>query len=139
MEMKNIRQSILENIHGVGVTADVTLKPEQVINEILKEKKAGSFTFNDKDKKSIDDVHIDGVYVNDSGKKQTIGSVGAGKDGKENIVIPGATYLSEDKGTKVSYSGVEITPAVISYEDDVLKMLNKNILLKGLKGAILKK
>ncbi len=135
LEMKNIRQSILENIHGIGVTADVTLKPEQVINELLKEKKAGSIDF-DKGKKSIDDVHIDGVYVNDDGKKQTIGSVGAGKDGKENIIIPGATYLSEDKGTKVSYSGVEITPVNISYENDVLEVLNKNILLKGLKDAL---
>jgi len=46
--------------------------------------------------------------------------------------------LSEDKGSKVSYSELEITPVVVSYENDVLEVLNKNILLKGLKGAILK-
>lgn len=137
-EMKNIRQSILENIHGVGVTADVTLKPDQVINELLREKKAGSLIF-DKGKKSIDDVHVDGVYVNDNGKKQTIGSVGGGEEGKDNVVIPGATYTSEDKGTKVSYKEIDFTTAYISYEDDVLKAMNKNISIKGLKGAILRK
>ena len=79
------------------------------------------------------------LYVNDSGKKQTIGSVGGGSEGKDNVVIPGATYTSEDKETKVSYKEIDFTTAIISYEDDVLKAMNKNILIKGLKGAILKK
>jgi len=137
-EVERLKNTVIENIKGVMVTADLTIKPEEVLNELLKEKKAGSLSF-DKGKKSIDDVHIEGVYVNDKGIKQTLGSVGAGSDGKENISIPGATYLSEDKGSKVSYSELEITPVVVSYENDVLEVLNKNILLKGLKGAILKK
>ncbi len=137
-EVERLKNTVIENIKGVSITADISLKPQEVINELLKERKAGSLTF-DKGKKSIDDVHVEGVYVNDQGVKQTIGSVGAGAKGENNIIIPGATYLSEDKSTKVNYNELEITPVNISYESDVLQVLNKSILLKGLKGAILKK
>ena len=64
----------------------------------MKEKKKGSFTF-DKGKQSIDDVHISGKYKQGSDPEAT-GSVGAGPKGKDNIIIPGATYrlMGYEKG-----------------------------------------
>ena len=45
-EGKNMQKAIMEHITGVGVTADISLRPQQVINELLKEKKAGSVNFD---------------------------------------------------------------------------------------------
>jgi hypothetical protein len=136
-ELDNIKRSVLNNIQGVSVNADISLKPQEVLNELMKEKKAGTLTF-DKGKKSIDDIHIKGDYKRDR-MPQISGDIGGGKAGTDNIVIPGATYLSDDKGTKVSYSEIDIAPVSLTYNSDVYKIINKNIGVKGIKAAILKK
>ncbi|HEY2726126.1 MAG TPA: hypothetical protein VGI61_03055, partial [Parafilimonas sp.] len=85
-EIDNIKKSILNNIQGVSVNADISLKPQEVLDVLLKEKKAGSFTF-DKGKKSIDDVHVKGDYTK-GGDPLVSGDIGGGKSGTDNIIIP---------------------------------------------------
>jgi hypothetical protein len=136
LEAANIVKAVRRNIKGVDITADISLMPQQVITELLKEKKKGSFRF-DKGKNTIDDLHMLGVYLRGN-NPQAMAAVGAGADGKDNIFIPGATYLSQDKGTKVSYEGLEISPLIMTYNNDVFELLNRNIQLKGLKVGVKK-
>jgi hypothetical protein len=137
-EVENLKNIIIQNIKGVDITADISLKPQEVLNELLKEKKAGSIRF-DKGSLSIEGLHLEGVYLK-RGSPEVAGSVGAGAGGSESIIIPGATYtyLSQDTGIKVSYNSLEITPLHFSYKDDVYKLLNRNIRLQGLRVGILK-
>ncbi|HEX5153069.1 MAG TPA: DUF4157 domain-containing protein [Parafilimonas sp.] len=123
----------------IELTADISLRPQQVINALLKENEAGSLTF-DKGKDKIENIHIEGAYIN-RGINKGAASIGGGKEGKDNISIPGATYLLDEKTktTKVSFSEIEVTPILAGYENDVYKVLNENISVKGLKGAIKKK
>jgi hypothetical protein len=57
----------------------------------------------------------------------------------ENILIPGATYLTEDKATKVSFDGVEVAPVGISYEDAVYGIRSNSATIDGLKFGVKKK
>ena len=135
-EAVRLQNTFIRNISGVSVKADVSLRPEEVINELLKEKKAGSFKFKKDD--TIEDVHVDGNYIN-HGIAQATGTIGGGEKGKENLKIPGATYLSQDGGTKVAYDSVDLTPLSLAYEQNVYDIKNKSILMKGLKFAVKKK
>jgi hypothetical protein len=134
-ETANMVKGVRKNITGVDVEADISLMPQQVITELLKEN--GSFTF-DKGKQSIDDLHFSGVYKQGN-DPEARGSVGAGPKGKDNIRIPGGSYWSQDKGTRVSYDGLEISPLNLTYDSDVLTLMNKSMLLKGLKVGVKKK
>ncbi len=136
-EADNIVKNLKRNITRVEVSADITLTPQDVIREILKEKKAGKFEL-DKGKKSVDNVHIEGTYTNDAFPKAS-GTIGGGPAGTGNIQIPGATYTSEDNDTKVSYDSIEVTPLSVDYEKDTYKLGNDSIQLKGLKAAFRKK
>lgn len=113
-ESKNLENTVRQNIKGVSITADISLTPQQVITELLKERNAGTFTF-DKGSQSIDKLYIGGAYIN-KGAANGIAKRGSSATGDENIVIPGATYLSQDKSTKVSYDTLDIRPLFISYE-----------------------
>jgi hypothetical protein len=135
LELDNIMHAVKRSFKGVGIKADVSLTPEEVLNIFLKDKKAGSLNF-DKGKKSIDNLHVEGAYVRNNGLNQGAGSMGTGAKGEGNIIIPGATWLSEDKGTKVSYSSLEISQLLFSYKDDLIKALNKSISMKGLQVGI---
>ncbi len=135
-EAERLKSTFLRNIKGVNITADVSLRPQDVISTLLKEHKAGSFTF-DKGKSAIENVHIEGDYVNNV-IPQALGTIGGGAKGEENINIPGATYLSEDKATKVSYDALEISPVSLTYEQDVYRLENSIAKLRGLKCAIKK-
>lgn len=135
-EAERLKSTFLRNIKGVNITADVSLRPQDVISTLLKEHKAGSFTF-DKGKSAIENVHIEGDYVNNV-IPQALGTIGGGAKGTENINIPGATYLSEDKATKVSYDALEISPVSLTYEQDVYRLENSIAKLRGLKCAIKK-
>jgi hypothetical protein len=131
-----IGKNILSSMY-VKVNADVSLMPQQVLTEILKEKKLGTFTF-DKGKQSIDDIHISGEKGSYK-YPETNFSVGGGPKGADNIIIPGATYISEDKGTKIIYDALEIAPLNMTHHSDVLTLMNKNMQLKGLKVGVKKK
>jgi hypothetical protein len=135
-EAERLKNTFLRNIKGVNITADVSLRPQDVISTLFKEHKAGSFTF-DKGKSAIENVHIEGYYANNV-IPQALGMIGGGAHGTENINIPGATYLSEDKATKVSYDALEISAASIIYEQDIYRLENSIAKLRGLKCAIKK-
>lgn len=135
LEVDFLKRRISESITGVGVTADVSLSPQDVITHLMDEYKAGSFKF--KDKKTIDDVHVSGAYVN-NGSPEAAGSIGGGPKGEGNISIPGAEYNSADGKTKVIYDSLELTPLLASYKDDVYKLLNQSIQVKGLKVGLKK-
>ena len=138
-EIENIKNNIIKNIKSVDFNADISLKPQEVINELLKEHKAGSTTF-DKVSKTVSDVNISGQYKNPAANNpQATVKAGGGTKGKANIVIPGVTYFSQDKGTKVSFDSVQIAPLQLTYKDDIYKILNKNTVLNGLKVAVRKK
>lgn len=135
-ESENLKNTIKRNIKGVGFSADISLTPQEVIKELLKEKKAGTFTF-DKGDNSIDDLYIKGGYLNRISPKALL-KLGGGTAGKENISIPGATYISQKKTTKVSYDSLEVSPLFLSYESEKYNLINKNIKLLGLKLAVKK-
>ncbi|SFQ47501.1 eCIS core domain-containing protein [Parafilimonas terrae] len=137
-EGEDIQKEIMRKL-AVDLTADISLKPQEVINALLKEKDAGSLNF-DKGSNKVEDIHIEGAYIN-QGINKGAARVGGGKEGKDNISIPGATYLLDEKSktTKVSYSSIEVSPLLLGYESDVYKVLNESITIKGLKGAIKKK
>lgn len=137
LEAANIVKAVRQNIEGVGVDADISLMPQQVITELLKEKNKGSFEF-DKGKSSIDNLHMTGVYLRDN-NPQASGIIGSGAEGKDNIEIPGGRYTTEDKGTRVSYDKLVLTPVMMNYHDDVLKVMNENMFLHGLKIGVKKK
>jgi hypothetical protein len=109
-----LKNTFLRNIKGVSVTADVSLRPQEVISALLAEKKKGSFTF-DKGKDAIENVHAQADYVN-NGVPRALANIGAGPKGEENLDIGGGTYLTEDKGAKVSYDSVELAPVGIGNE-----------------------
>ncbi|MCB0642586.1 MAG: hypothetical protein KDC44_13145 [Phaeodactylibacter sp.] len=137
-EMSAIVQNIQRSISTVHVEADLTLHPEKVINEWLKDMKAGSLNF-DKGSKDIKDLHIKGDYSNPTrfDPRASVG-IGGGSAGTGNLIVPGATYLSADKKTKVSYDSLEIAPVNLAYEKDVYEAISKHIDLKGLKIGIKK-
>lgn len=135
LEAENLKNRVISEIKGVMVTADVSLSPQDVITELLKENKAGTFKFGTD--KTIDDLHIEGAYSN-LGTPRAAGTIGGGADGKGIISIPGAEYNSQDGNTKVVYDALEITPVLVTYKDDVYKLLNDNIQVKGLKVGIKK-
>lgn len=142
-ETDNIVADIKSSVKSVSVDADVSLTPQDVIKTLLKERNLGHFTF-DKGKQSIDDVHIHGLYHTNAGP-EVEGTIGAGADGSKPILVPGGTYLSQDRGKgqgskfKVKYDSVNIEPLDLTYKDDVYKLVNKNILLNGLRVGIRKK
>lgn len=136
-EAERLKNTVLRNIKGVNITADVSLRPQDVISTLLKESQAGSLTF-DKGKDTIDNIHVQGDYVN-SGVPQATGTIGGGATGTEDILIPGATYVSQDKGTKISYDALEISPLSLAYEQDVYQLKNSLAKLKGLKFGLRKK
>ncbi len=136
-ESQRLKNTVLQNIEGVNITADVSLRPQEVINTLVTEYKAGSFTL-DKGKDSIDDVHIQGDYVNTGVPQATI-AVGGGAKGTENITIPGATYLSQDKGTKVTYQSLEVAPLGLAYEQNIYQLKTNAAKIKGLKFGLRKK
>lgn len=137
LEVDFLKERIKNNISGVGVTADVSLSPQEVINQLMADYKAGSFKFNDEKKQKIEDVHVSGAYLN-KGNPEAAGSLGGGPKGEGNIIIPGAEYNSADGKTKVIYDALEITPVLVSYKDDVYKVMNESIQVKGLKLGIKK-
>jgi len=136
-EAEHLKNTVLENIEGVNVIADVSLRPQEVINALVTEYKAGSFTF-DKGKDTIEDVHIKADYIN-KGVPQATMSVGGGAKGKDNISIPGATYLSQDKGAKVTYDSIEIAPLGLAYEQNVYELTTNSAKVNGLKFGLRKK
>src|SRR5690606_24441276 len=135
-ESENLKNTIRRKIKAVKFTADISITPQAVLQELLKEKKAGTFTF-DKGSSRNDDLHIKGIYLNRI-NPEAIVKIGSGPTGKDNISIPGATYLSQDKGTKVSYGSLEVSPLFLSYESEMYNLINKNINLVGLKLAVKK-
>jgi hypothetical protein len=137
-EVKRLKEGLLKNIKGVNVTADVSLRPQEVINALLAERKQGSFTFKDKDKSTIENVHVQGDYENTGVPKGT-GSIGAGPKGEQNLVIPGATYLTESKDAKVSYDSIELAPVAIGYENDVYSIKSQSATIDGFKFGVKKK
>lgn len=136
-EAVRLKNTFLRNIKGINVTADVSLRPQEVITALLTESKKGSFTF-DKGKDTIENLHAQGDYVN-TGRPQATATIGAGAKGEDNVVIPGATYLTEDKRAKVSYDGVELAPVSIGYEQDVYSIKSKSATISGLKFGVKKK
>jgi hypothetical protein len=136
-ETVRLKNTVLRNIKGVNVTADVSLRPQEVINALLAERKQGSFTF-DKGKDAIENVHAQADYVN-KGVPQAIANIGAGANGEENLRIPGSTYLTESKGTTVSYDGIELAPVRIAYENDVYSITSKSATIDGFKFGVKKK
>lgn len=136
-EAVRLRNTVLRNITGVNIKADVSLRPQEVINALLQENKAGTFTF-DKGKDTIGGIHVEGDYVN-RGLPQATGAIGGGARGTEPILIPGATYLSQDKGAKVSYEALEISPVSLAYEKNVYQLQTSSATLKGLKFGVRKK
>src|SRR5262249_51105026 len=69
-EAFRLGNTFLSNIKGVNVTADVSLRPQEVINALLTERNMGSFTFN-KGKDAIENVHVQGDYENKGVAKGT--------------------------------------------------------------------
>jgi hypothetical protein len=136
-EIVRLKNTVLRNIKGVSVTADVSLRPQEVITALLAERKQGSFTF-DKGKAAIENVHAQADYVN-KGVPQAIANIGGGPEGKENLPIPGGTYLTESKGTKVSYDGIDLAPVGIAYENDVYSIKSKSATINGFKFGVKKK
>ena len=136
-EIKSIQSNITNSIKGINVDADLTLKPEELINRLLKDKKAGNISL-DKGKKSLDDIHIEGGF-NKGNNPEISGSAGAGSKGKENIIIPGLTYFAQDNKTKVSYDSLSITPVNLTGHNGEIKVSSDTLLLNGLKVAIKKK
>ena len=129
-EVATLKRTVSQNIHGVDIDADVSLRPQEVIRELLKEKKAGSLEL--KGSKSIDDLHIEGSYK--KGRTPAVeGSIGGGAKGIENIVIPGGEYNSQDKNIRAEYGGLEIAPVGITYDSDLLKVVSDSAKISGLK------
>ena len=108
-----------------------------MINALLAERQMGSFKF-DKGKDAIENVHAQADYVN-RGVPQATATIGAGAKGEENIVIPGATYLTQSKRAKVSYDSIELAPVGIGYESDVYSVTTKSATINGLKFGVKKK
>jgi hypothetical protein len=136
-EAVRLKNTFLRNIKGVNVTADVSLRPQEVINALLAERKQGSFKF-DKGKDVIENVHAQADYVN-KGVPRAVANIGAGPKGDENLPIAGATYLTESKGTKVSYEGIELAPVGIGYENDVYSIKSQSATINGLKFGVKKR
>ena len=136
-EAVRLKNTVLRNIKGVNVTADVSLRPQEVINALLAERKQGSFKF-DKGKDTIENVHAQGDYTN-TGVPQATANIGAGPKGEQNLVIPGATYLTESKGAKVSYDSIELAPVGVGYEKDVYSIKSQSATISGLKFGVKKK
>lgn len=134
-EAKRLAHTVQQNIHGVEIDANVTLRPQEVISTLLKEKKAGTFDFTGS--KSIDDVNISGSYQ--KGRTPAVqGTIGKGMDGKEHLLIPGGRYESEAKDLKAEYGSLEIAPVELTYDADILKVISSSAALKGLKFAFKK-
>jgi hypothetical protein len=136
MQATYIRDIVALNIHSVNVDANVTLRPQQVISTLLKERKAGTFNFTGSDR--IDDLNIKGSY--EEGRTPAItGTIGKGAEGTDNILIPGGRYESETKDMKAEYGALEVAPVNLTYDADVLKAMSSHASLKGLKLAFKKK
>jgi hypothetical protein len=136
MQATYIRDIVARNIHSVNVDANVTLRPQQVISTLLKERKAGTFNFTGSDR--IDDLNIKGSY--EEGRTPAItGTIGKGAEGTDNILIPGGRYESETKDMKAEYGALEVAPVNLTYDADVLKAMSSHASLKGLKLAFKKK
>jgi hypothetical protein len=136
-EAVRLRNTFMRHIKGVNLTADVSLRPQEVINALLAERKMGSFKF-DKGKDVIENVHAQADYEN-KGVPRAVLNIGAGPKGDQNLVIPGATYLTESKSAKVSYDSVELTPVGITYESDVYSVKSTSATINGLKFGVKKK
>jgi hypothetical protein len=136
-EAVRLRNTFVRNIKGLNVTADVSLRPQEVITALLAERKMGSFKF-DKGKDTIDNVHAQADYVG-TGFPKTTATIGAGPDGKGNLDIAGGTYLTESKGTKVSYQSIDLAPVGFGSEDDVSRVTTKSATINGLKFGVKKK
>lgn len=85
----------------------------------------------------IENVHVQGDYENKGVPKATA-NIGAGPKGEQNLVIPGAIYLTEDKGAKVSYESAELAPVGIGYENDVSSIKTRFATINGLKFGVKK-
>lgn len=136
-EALRLTNTVRHNIKVANVTADVSLRPQEVINALLAERKKGSFIF-DKGKDTIENVHAQVDYVN-NGVPQGIANIGAGAHGDEDLNIGGATYLTQDKGAKVHYDGIGLAPLGITYESDVYSVKTNSATIKGLKFGVKKK
>jgi Domain of unknown function (DUF4157) len=133
-EERRLKDTFLHNIKSVSITADVSLRPQEVIKALLAEKEKGSLTF-DKGKDTLENVHVEADYVNYTDPKGLV-RVGSGPRGDQNLDIPGATYLTQDKGTKVSYKGIDLAPIRMYYEHDVYNIRSKSATIKGLKFGV---
>jgi hypothetical protein len=136
-EVDNLKRKIKANIQGLSLTADLKLRPQQVISELLKEKRKGSLSL-DKGSTGIDDLHLEASYKNAKAPTASA-NIGGGPKGEDPIEIPGGTYSSQDKGAKVSYDAIKVSPLSLTYKDDIYKLTNKNISLHGLRVGIKKK
>lgn len=133
-EADTLKDTLLHNIKGVDITADASLRPQEVINALLTERKKGTFTFH-KGKNSIENVHVKADYVNDT-HAQGLVDIGSGPKGDLNLPIPGGTYLSQDGSTKVTYNSIDLAPIGISYENDVYNVTSKSATIDGLKFGV---
>jgi hypothetical protein len=136
-EADRLKETLLHNIKGVDITADVSLRPQEVINALLAERQKGSFTFDKGKDTTIENVHVKADYVNDT-HPQGLVNIGTGPKGDLNIPIPGGKYLSEDKGTKVQYDGIDLAPVGMSYESNVYSIQSKSATINGLKFGVKK-
>ena len=137
-EADRLKNTLLHNIKGVDLTADVSLRPQEVINALLAKREQGSFKFDKGKDTTLENVHVEANYVNNTDPKGLV-RVGGGPEGHLNLPIPGGTYLSQDAGTKVSYGEIDLAPISMFYENDVYSVRSKSATIDGLKFGVKKK